>query len=65
MTLGKSEVCKYGNYRQAKGESESHGCSHLNPNPRTNKQIFHNVSESLKRSNLSWGTLYSIKYDAM
>ena len=38
MTLGKSEVCKYGNYRQAKGESESHGCSHLNPNPRTNKQ---------------------------
>ena len=31
------ELCKYGYDRQAKGESESRG-SHLNPNPRTNKQ---------------------------
>ena len=32
------ELCKYGYDRQAKRESESHG-SHLNPNPRTNKQL--------------------------
>ena len=31
------ELCKYDYNRQAKGESEYHG-SHLNPNPRTNKQ---------------------------
>ena len=31
------ELCKYGYDCQVKGESESRG-SHLNPNPRTNKQ---------------------------
>ena len=31
------ELCKYGYNYQAKGESEPRG-SHLNPNPRTNKQ---------------------------
>ena len=46
------EVRKYGYDHQAKGESVPQG-SHLNPNPRTNKQLTHSFTKSnFERSNL-------------